>query len=104
MPTDATWLERFSIERVEPITVSQTQSRSEGTHSDPLRCAVFYWRILIFDFKMSPELWFHSSKGEAFPNIGQSQRWKTPAPWDVCNVLQCMPLLLRHAHVVLGVT
>ena len=80
----------FRLNAVEPITVSQTQSRSEGTHSDPLRCAVFYWGILIFYFKMSPdELWFHSSKGEAFPNIGESQRWITPVPGDRINILKC---------------
>lgn len=41
---------------------------------------------------MSPELWFHSSKGEAFPHIGESQRWNTAAPRDVCNVAN----LLQH--------
>ena len=77
--------------------MSQTHSHSEGRHSGPLHCVVFYWRILIFDFKMSPELWFHSSKGEAFPNIDSRS----------LGCLQCSAVyataVLLHAHVVLGV-
>ena len=75
----------FQLSAVEPITVSQTQSRLERRHPGPLHCVVFYWRIFIFDFKMSPELCFLSSKGEAFPNIGESQRWNTRGTWRSMN-------------------
>ena len=92
----------FQLSAVEPITVSQTQSRSEETHSGPLHCVVFHWRIFIFDFKMSPELWFHSSKGEAFPNIGESQRWNT-LPRPGMFAMFCSVAIIVAAHVVLGV-
>ena len=89
----------FQLSAVEPITVTQTQSPLEGRHSGPLLRLVFYWRIFIFDFKVSPELWFHSSKGEAFPNIGQSQRWNTPAPRDrYLQYSAVWPLLLRNTR------
>ena len=92
----------FQLRAVEPITVSQTQSRSEGTHSGLLHCVVIYWRIFIFDFKMTPELWFHSSKGEAFPNIGESQRWST-LPRPGMYAMFCSVAIVVAAHVSLGV-
>ena len=92
----------FQLSAVEPITVSQTQSSSEGTHSGPLHCVVSYWRIFIFDFKMSPKLWFHSSKVEAFPNIEESQRWNTLLRPGVFPMF-CSVAIIVAAHVVLGV-
>lgn len=92
----------FQLSAVEPITVSQTQSRSERTHSGPFHCVVSYWRIFIFAFKMSPELWFHSSKVEAFPNIGESQRWNT-LPRPGMFAMSCSLANVVAAHVELGV-
>ena len=92
----------FQLSAVEPITVSQTQSGSEGTHSGPLHCVVFYWRIFIFDFKMSPELWFHGSNGEAFPNIGESQRWNT-LPRPGMFAMFCSVAIVVATHLALGV-
>ena len=102
MLSDASWSGLFSIERRGANHIVTTQSRSEGTHSGPLHCVVSYWRIFIFAFKMTPELWFDSSKVEAFPNIGESQRWHTlPLPGVFPKF--CSVAIIVAAHVVLGV-